>query len=244
MPLAVRDLAVRRMLFSDHSSRRAFRRAYGAEGGEAIPLRLRALGGEPIWVRPGHSDLFVLREAFTYKDALPPRGCTPKRIFDVGANIGATMALLAAALPDAEIVGFEPDPGTAELCRRNVERWKGRCQVVQSALFTEDGEVQLAGDWKAGLRVSDDDTGISVPAISLPTALERYGDVDYLKLDVEGAEARLLARPVGWERVACVNVEVHAPYETDACARDLTALGFGVALERGPREPRVIGRRL
>jgi hypothetical protein len=96
--------------FSGRSLRRA---------GSAVPVRLRALDGRPLSSRPGSDDPWVLREVFTYRDVLPPKEVRwPKLIFDLGADIGASMALLAETFPEARVVGVEPDPENVALCRR------------------------------------------------------------------------------------------------------------------------------
>jgi hypothetical protein len=72
---------------------------------------------------------------------------------------------------------------------------------------------------------------VSAPAISPATLLAHSGPepvvVDYVKVDIEGAERELLRTATAWaSRVRTIAVEVHAPYTTADCERDLSALGF------------------
>lgn len=245
-PLAVRDAAVRQILFSDRASRKTFRDAHFAEPAPAVPVRLRALDGRPLFIRPGSDDPWVLREVFTYRDVLPPDEIRwPRLIFDLGANIGASMALLAETFPEARIVGVEPDPGNVALCRRNVEPWSDRCRVVEAAVWPDDGRVGLRGESHSALAVDPRAKRTTVRAASLDALVEEHGEgasVDFVKVDIEGAEASILTRNTDWaSRVRAISVEVHRPYQVDNCVRDLAALGFQVKTKAAPREPRVIG---
>ncbi len=104
-----------------------------------MPVRLRALGGRPLLIRPGSGDPWIVRETMTYADCLPPGDLKdPRVIIDLGANIGATMALLATTYPRARIIGVEPDPANAELCRENLGPWGNRCELVEAAAWTSD----------------------------------------------------------------------------------------------------------
>jgi hypothetical protein len=68
-------------------------------------------------------------------------------------------------------------------------------------------------------------------ALSPETILSRVpaGErVDYVKMDIEGVEARLLSGPAAaWtERIDSISLQVHDPYTPADGVRDLEALGF------------------
>lgn len=69
-----------------------------------------------------------------------------------------------------------------------------------------------------------------VEALSLNALLAEEGAdirVDYVKMDIEGAESEVLRQHTGWaDRVDSIKVEVHSPYSVADCLRDLRALGF------------------
>jgi FkbM family methyltransferase len=232
LPRRLKDAVILWRVFSDRASRKAFRDRHERPG-EPVALRIRELDGRALWMRPQTADGYVIREAFWSRDSLPPDGFQPKSILDVGANVGATMAFLSARFPEASIAGVEPHPANAEMCRRNTNH-----PVIEAAAWTENGTVTLSGEQdtaKLG------EGGVEVPAVPLAELMP----VDYLKLDVEGAERELLTRNTGWAgRVRCINVEVHEPYTAAECTRDLQALGYTVTLRPGPRQPRVIGTRV
>lgn len=214
-------------------------RRHEGSGGRVVRLRLRPLGGREVLLRPSTSDADTVWGTFAGAYHLPPPEIAePRLIWDLGANIGLTMADMAVRYPSARIVGVELDRENAELARRNVSPWAARCEVVEAAVWREDGELRyhrLAGG-TAGHHVADVPPGAeaegigSAPALSLATLLRRCGPdtlVDYAKMDVEGAERELLRHGGGWaDRVRAITVEVHEPYSVADCESDLQALGF------------------
>jgi FkbM family methyltransferase len=223
-------------LMADRRSLRAYlslERA-GASGGPRR-VRVRPLGGASFELRPGTTDAVSLRD--TFRDCVHPppaeaaqRGV--RQIVDLGTNIGATVAHNAVLYPEARILGVELDPDTAALARRNIAPWADRCEILQGAVWTEDGTVHYDGEREDGYQVSGASTGgRSTRALSMETVFGHLPDgarVDYLKMDIEGVEARLLSgSAAAWiDRVDAISLQVHDPYTTGDCERDLAALGF------------------
>jgi FkbM family methyltransferase len=201
-----------------------------------LPLKLADLEGHTLFVRPGTSDVDVIRESFVKHWTLPPQDLRDaKVIVDLGANIGATMAFAATAFPNAKVVGVEADPDTATLCRRNLARWGERCRVVCAAVWIRDGQVafrtEIGEEWASAVVADEDGLTSRVRAISIDAlfASEGLATVDYMKVDVEGAEEQLFSTATAWsQRVAVVKVEVHGGYTADRCADDLRKLGFEI----------------
>jgi FkbM family methyltransferase len=202
---------------------------------EPVPVRVRPLGGATLWLRPGTTDAEMLRDTFRDNVHPPPAEVAAggvRRIVDLGANAGATVAHNALLHPSARIVAVELDPGNADAARRNCRPWADRVEIVQGAVWETDGVVRYAHEpgHEYGFRVVDGD-GDAIAALSMDTILGRIPAderVDYVKMDIEGVEARLLSGPAArWtERVDSISLQVHDPYTLDDCARDLAALGF------------------
>jgi len=65
---------------------------------------------------------------------------------------------------------------------------------------------------------------------SLAAELEEGERVDYVKMDIEGAEEHVLRINTDWAGIVrTIKVEVHSPYTVEDCQRDLRALGFEVS---------------
>ncbi|HEX8074885.1 MAG TPA: FkbM family methyltransferase [Thermoleophilaceae bacterium] len=224
---------------------------------ELVELRLKPLDGAAVRLRPGTADVDTLWAALVRGHHRPPGAVTPgagaagsvRRIWDLGCNIGLTMADMAVRFPAAEVVGVELDADNVELARRNLAPWGGRCRVIHAAVWPLDGEVwyhRWAGA-TSGYRVAAPERqaepeGPVAPALSLSSLLEREGGgarIDYVKMDVEGAEKQLLRESVGWaESVRSLKVEVHEPYTVEECLADVAALGFSAS--RDPRHPAAV----
>ncbi len=59
----------------------------------------------------------------------------------------------------------------------------------------------------------------------------QVGDIDFLKVDVEGAERVLFQENTSWaSKVRCIKVELHPPYSLEECCADLQRLGFSAAV--------------
>jgi FkbM family methyltransferase len=216
-------------------------RRHTGSAGRVVRVRLRPLEGREFLLRPSTSDADTVWGTFAGHYHLPPAEASqPRLIWDLGANIGLTMADMAVRFPSARIVGVEIDRENVELARRNLRPWADRCEVLEAGIWPEDGEIRyhrLVGG-TAGHHVADvpDDAGVVIaPAVSPGTLLARSGPqavVDFAKIDIEGAERELLRKGTEWTaRVRTITVEVHEPYTAQECERDLQALGFQTRID-------------
>jgi FkbM family methyltransferase len=206
--------------------------------GKVVRIRLRPLGGRGVLIRPSTSDVDTIWGTFAgHHHRPPPEAGTPRLIWDLGANIGLTMADLAEQHPGARIIGLEMDPDNAALAHENLRPWSERCEVIEAAAWPRDGDlryVRLAGapsgHFVTGAPLDADPAVTSADALSPYSLLAldgRDATVDFARIDVRGAERELLRENAGWaRRVRTVNVEVHEPYTVEECRHDLRALGF------------------
>lgn len=213
-------------------------RRHLGSGGRVVRMRLRPLGGREVRLRPSTSDVDTVWGTFAGRYHLPPSEAgSPGLVWDLGANIGLTMADIAERHPRTRVVGVELDAENAALARANLEPWGGRCEVIEAAIWPQDGEMRYvrldgatSGHYVTEAELGADPAVTTAHAISPWSllALEGAGAVvDYAKIDVEGAERTLLREDAGWaERVRTVKVEVHDPYTVEECEADLRALGF------------------
>jgi FkbM family methyltransferase len=243
-PVAFIRVAADRASYRDLMRLRAID-AHTGEGEKEVELRIGRLSGRPVWVREGTADVDTLWDVFVHGYHVPParvqrRGM--RLIWDLGANIGLTMADMALRWPEARVVGVELDADNAALARRNFEPWDDRCELIEAAAWPEDGETWYHR-WPGATSAyqvhaptpGEEPHGPVVPTLSLDTLLDRYGGgpVSYVKMDVEGAERELLTRNTGWAaHVGCIKVEVHGDYSPDDCSADLERLGFDARRDR------------
>lgn len=190
----------------------------------------------------------MCRQSETFPAFFTPRTDRPL-IVDCGANIGVTMLEWKHRWPGAEIICFEPDPHAFRLLQMNVDRNdipSVRC--VQAAVSDHSGTATLHGEIAAGgdargnsidpswgRRPGSDET--PVPCVQLSTYLQDRS-VDFLKLDIEGLEERVLTEiSAHLPQVEAIYVEVHETATTAAynsasrIAAMLRAAGFEIELQ-------------
>lgn len=119
-------------------------------------------------------------------------------IFDCGANLGMATLYFKWLYPRARIEAFEPDPTTFAVLKRNVTQNRLPNVVTHNcALWSDDGEIEFFVDrtTPGSLLMSTDGSRLEGEAIKVPgRRLSDFvsGPIDFLKLDVEGAEHRVL----------------------------------------------------
>jgi FkbM family methyltransferase len=126
-----------------------------------------------------------------------------KTFIDIGANTGFYTMLACAANPDCRVVAFEPVDSIMLRLREHLQMngWLDRCELRTDLVSDFDGEAELRiPDHKvptsASLatpeltRSSDRITTSSV--VRLDSVISDHESVDFVKLDVEGFEDRVL----------------------------------------------------
>jgi FkbM family methyltransferase len=222
------ELAAAKALGSWRSARQVVSLAEERGGASGPPVRVvvPALDGHALSLRPGSSDAEVVVDVFVKRNHLPPRGMTPTRIWDLGCNIGVTMAHYATLFPTAEIHGVELVPETAELARATVEPWSERCSVLTGAVWPHEGDVSfgIERSREFGARIASGTR--TAHAYSLNSL---FGDhvIDFVKMDIEGAELECLTTDTQWtSNVRAITVEVHPPWTMAAALDQLRQLGY------------------
>ncbi len=176
---ARRALEELRLEFVRHRLLRAANGSVVRVGG----LRLRITDGANAYMQ--YKDEFVRRNYSFASEAREPL------VIDGGANIGMFSLATLRDHPGARITAFEPDPAVFAILRENLERNGARgVTLVNAALGGEDGEMGFAPDGRAGGMLSAGGAGMRVRVERLSRHLD--GEVDFLKLNIEGAELDVL----------------------------------------------------
>ena len=154
---------------------------------------MTTLFGRPLEYVDSSSYFFLHEEIFNEEVYAFNTTNSQPRIIDGGANIGLSVLYFKRCFPTAQIIAFEADPSVADVLRRNLAaQGLGDVVVRAEALWTHETELSFRSEGADGGQVtSSTGAGICrVPAVPLGPFL--HFPVDFLKLDIEGAEFEVL----------------------------------------------------
>jgi FkbM family methyltransferase len=184
--------------------------------------------GEMV-LRPGNSDMEVIRQIFGERDydlsgfpqyekimaaysGILDEGCRPI-IIDAGANIGASTVFFAEAFPEALVLAIEPEADSARLCEVNASA-RMNTRTIVAALGGSEGNVSLdvppGRSW--AVRTERSPSG-ATPLVTIPGLLAEEGSKARLlivKIDIEGFESDVFEHAAEWiHEPAAILVEIH-----------------------------------
>ena len=155
------------------------------------------------------------------------------RIIDCGANCGLSVIYFKKRFPNASIAAVEADPFVFEVLRKNLKcRNLGDVELFQRAVTNSSGlmvDFHLEGaDGGRVHRLRNSSQTVAVQTIKLDDLID--GPVDFLKMDVEGAEVEVLGGCAKLNQVNQLFVEYHSfadrPQDLDLLLGILKRHGF------------------
>jgi FkbM family methyltransferase len=114
-------------------------------------------------------------------------------IIDCGANIGLSIIYIKRIFPEAEIIAFEPDEKNFKLLEMNVNSYSFNKITLHKAAAWINNEPQqftVTGTMGSSITTEKTSDSITVNAMKLKDIINRK--VDFLKIDIEGAEFEVL----------------------------------------------------
>ena len=225
------DRAVRELAWTQSRLR-------GVERYQERPIRI---GRHDLLVPDVYSFLYTYQEIFvdeiyrfTSKSDVPS-------ILDVGANIGLSALYFKSLYPTAEITAIEADPRIFAYLQRNLEtNGASDVRLYNVAAWDAADELWFHSEGADAGRVSVDAEGLRVPSVNLADMLsgQRF---DLIKIDIEGAETRVVPAIRGLLRTAdFVFVEYHSlhsePQALDKVIATLADTGFRLRIDAVTRQ--------
>jgi FkbM family methyltransferase len=171
----------------------------------------------------------------------PPGG---DMAWDIGANTGMTLPLLTSLYK--RVIAFEP---AQESFTQLSREWGHRgVRLVSKAVADTDGTVTLSvryapimsgqlvapgmeWDWGPELRRR------TVPSVTMDTLMTEYGFPDFVKIDTEGGELKVLQGGPGLLARMGTSwlTEFHSASNRDACETIFRDCGYDVTISRPAR---------
>ncbi len=158
-------------------------------------------------------------------------------ILDCGANIGLATVFWKTNYPNSKIIAFEADPKIFEVLQHNVKSFDD-VELLRNAVWDEETTLQFhcdGADSGSAVTTGATTNTVDVPTVKLRPYLESQ-TVDLLKIDIEGAETRVLRDcRDALKNVKNIFVEYHSfPNEKQTIAElfsILTDAGFHVHVQ-------------
>lgn len=201
-------------------------------------IRIKNLDGENVFVRRGSIiDRDVIKYVFCNQYHLPLHKLADQSmILDLGSNIGLTLVHFKKLYPRAHVFGYEMDKDNFQIALRNISTLRD-CQVFNNAVWSSPGEVQYRGvDCEDAFNIVNRESitakekiktaqAVTIDQIIAEHSLTR---IDYLKMDIEGAERNIFGETsCDWlDIVQQLNIEGHDTVSFNEIIKVLQARGF------------------
>lgn len=209
-----------------------------------LPIRRETIFGFTVRFFDYSTFLFLFEELFIWKPYDFKTTNPRPMILDCGSNIGMSILYFKTMYPDCVIVAFEADKKTFELLKENVQGNKLRdVTLVNRAVSDRTGPADFYSDpdLPGSLAMSaSSQRGLKARTTIEATTLSEYlnSEIDFLKMDIEGAEGRVLRELAERDKLKLVKEMVfeyhhHERPDEDALSSVLAILeqnGFGYAI--------------
>jgi len=119
---------------------------------------------------------------------------------------------------NAKIIAVEPCRGNYMILLKNIGMLKEYIRnkrlyvyAINKAVWHRSGRVRLhLSGWSEGHHVSEENGGEDVEAVTLDELLDIAEGITLVKMDIEGAEAKVLKETRKFSKVSKISVEVHS----------------------------------
>jgi len=154
------------------------------------------------------TDVRLLTEIFFIESYYICGVTNPKLIVDAGANKGLSAVYFHTLWPSCEINCFEPNKNLIPILEKNLRLNNVNAKVYNYAISDKDGfEYFDISENHQYSKLSDKKTGIKVKTINVESFYDNK-TIDILKLDVEGAEEKII-NSLKKFNIDCIIGEIH-----------------------------------
>lgn len=188
-----------------------------------------------LYCRPNTTDAQVLFDVFSRKNHLPPTKLpSNSTIVDLGCNVGFTMAHFSYFYPHSKIYGVEMDKKNFLMAQKNLDPISNQCILDNSAIWYKNEIVEYSGDREWGYKIEQHHSKINFNKIKSKTIDRLFDEYEikhcnYLKMDIEGAEEKILENMGDWiNKIDSMKIELHPPISFEFCKNMLDKFNFKI----------------
>ncbi|MCF0061103.1 FkbM family methyltransferase [Dyadobacter chenwenxiniae] len=134
-----------------------------------------------------HKEIFA--DEFYYFESKNPAPV----IFDCGANVGMSVLYFKKLFPKARITAFEAEPDIAALLLNNLKNSNIQdVRIIDKAVWKDDQGIWFGSESADSSSIYSNAKKKKIGSIRLKDFLLAENHIDFLKIDIEGAEKEVL----------------------------------------------------
>jgi len=179
--------------------------------------------GKPFEISDGHSFYYSHREIFIDEIYQFHSNKESPTIIDCGSNYGTSIVYFKNQYPKARIIGVEADPHIFDILNRNIcNRELNEVTLINKAMSNQTGPIQFFSNGADGGRIHTMTENIgahTVKSLLLDEIIN--GEVDFLKMDIEGSESDVICHSNKLKKVNEIFIEYHSFLDCDQRLGDL-----------------------
>ncbi|MCG8310517.1 MAG: FkbM family methyltransferase [Cytophagales bacterium] len=198
-------------------------------------MKLRNFNNEKVYIRKNkNEDLDVFNSIFAGQYHIPiikiNSDCT---ILDLGSNIGLSALHYKILFPKAKIFCYELDRENYIQAKKNLKNYNDVI-VENKAIWYKNGLIsyQKSGMKSDAYHIGDDThASIQVESLTIDEIIKKNNiqQIDFLKMDIEGAEIEIFENDssLDWLVIVnAINIEVHEKCYIPMIVKKLRYMGF------------------
>lgn len=145
---------------------------------------------KPFKFHDGGSFVSTYKELFETRIYQFNASDSARTILDCGANMGLSVLYFALNFKDHKIIAFEPEEHIFNILKENVKTFRlNNVQLLRKAVWYKSGNLNFYTDGGMGGRVLNAYANQQPKFIEAVPLLDYLtDDIDFLKIDIEGAE--------------------------------------------------------